>query len=219
MAKRFIDTKLWGKSWYRKLSPVQKLTWVYIITKCDHAGIFDADWDAMSFFIGLENKSSFEKLHPAIKTKMTPIKDDQYFIPSFVEYQYGTLRSNSKPHLSVIKRLKDKGLSNYLDGVLGTPKDKEKEKDKIKDIEKRKRVFIEKTNEVIKEKKYKNEETENFVGFWTEKNNSGTKMRYELQKTFEIARRLSTWVRNNREWKIDKKGASNERQKMQLTTS
>ena len=135
-------------------------------------------------------------------------------LESFPHYQYGALRINSKPHLSVIKRLEEKGLNNYLQRVMLTPKDKNKEKD----IDKRQDKFIDKVNEVIKDKKYTNEETNNFVGFWTERNNSNTKMRFELQQTFDIARRLATWVRNNKEWKIDKKG-KNERKEMHFTGS
>ena len=33
MAKRFIDTKIWDKAWFRKLSAENKLLWVYILTK------------------------------------------------------------------------------------------------------------------------------------------------------------------------------------------
>lgn len=33
-----------------------------------------------------------------------------------------------------------------------------------------------------------------FCNYWTEKNKSGTKMRYELEKTFEISKRLATWA-------------------------
>jgi predicted transcriptional regulator len=36
-----------------------------------------------------------------------------------------------------------------------------------------------------------------FYSYWTEKNHSGTKMRFQLEKTFEISRRLVTWA--NRE--------------------
>ena len=78
--------------------------------------------------------------------------------------------------------------------------------------------MIDKVNEVLKEKKYTNEETNNFVNFWTERNTSNTKMRFELQQTFDIARRLATWVRNNKEWKIDKK-EKNERKEMHFTGS
>jgi len=44
-----------------------------------------------------------------------------------------------------------------------------------------------------------------FCNYWTEKNPSKTKMRYELQKTFEISRRLITWANNDKEFnKIEK---------------
>ena len=214
MAKRFIDTKIWDKAWFRKLSAENKLLWVYILTKCDHAGILDEDWEAASFFIGY--KMNDDLIPIVIKNKMIRLIDtDQYFIPSFIEYQYGILRINSKPHLSVIKRLEEKGLNSYLQKSLITLKDKDKEEV----INKRQDKFIDKVKQVIKEKKYSNDETNNFVGFWTETNTSNTKMRFELQQTFDIARRLATCVRNNKEWKIKNKKENNEREEMQFTGS
>ena len=200
MAKRFIDTKIWDKAWFRKLSTNSKLIWIYILTKCDHAGILDADWEAMNFFIGTDI-NDYNDIPDSIKNKMESIDENQFFIPSFIEYQYGNLKINSKPHLSVIKRLEEKGLNNYLQRVMITPKDK----DQDKDIDKRQDKFIDQVNNVIKQKKYSNDETNNFVNFWTERNNANTKMRFELQQTFDISRRLATWVRNNKEWKLDKK--------------
>ena len=214
MAKRFIDTNIWNKAWFRKLDTNSKLIWIYVLTKCDHAGIFDADYEAMNFYIGTALED-FKDIPVTIREKMQLIEDNQFFIPSFIEYQYGTLRINSKPHLSVIKRLEEKGLNNYLQRVMLTPKDKDKEKD----IDKRQDKFIDKVNSIIKEKKYSNQETDNFVGFWTERNTSNTKMRFELQQTFDISRRLATWVRNNKEWKIKNKKEVNERTKMQFKTS
>jgi DNA-binding PadR family transcriptional regulator len=43
---------------------------------------------------------------------------------------------------------------------------------------------------------YSVEMLEAFIDYWTEPNNSKTKLRYELQKTFDIARRLKTWSKN-----------------------
>ena len=40
-----------------------------------------------------------------------------------------------------------------------------------------------------------------FCDYWTEKNKSGTKMRYDLEKTFEISRRLVTWSSRDKEFK------------------
>lgn len=35
-----------------------------------------------------------------------------------------------------------------------------------------------------------------FYSYWTEPNKSGTKMRYELEKTWDVKRRLSRWANN-----------------------
>ena len=45
----------------------------------------------------------------------------------------------------------------------------------------------------------------NFIDYWTEKNKSGRLMRFEMQKTFEIKRRLVKWRDNNKEWSVYKK--------------
>jgi hypothetical protein len=43
-------------------------------------------------------------------------------------------------------------------------------------------------------------EIEKFVSYWTERNKSGTKERWETEKTFEVTRRLSTWLRNSNQF-------------------
>ena len=80
MAKRFIDTKIWDKAWFRKLDTNSKLIWIYILTKCDHAGILDADWEAMNFFIGT-NINDYNQIPDSIKNKMESIDENQFFIP------------------------------------------------------------------------------------------------------------------------------------------
>ena len=53
------------------------------------------------------------------------------------------------------------------------------------------------------------EDANDFLLYWTELNRSGTKMRFELQKTWETKRRLQTWLKNSKKFnkstsKIDK---------------
>lgn len=45
--------------------------------------------------------------------------------------------------------------------------------------------------------KYSVEMLEAFVDYWTEPNKSKTRLRYELQKTFDVSRRLKTWSKND----------------------
>lgn len=46
--------------------------------------------------------------------------------------------------------------------------------------------------------KYPKEMIRAFFDYWSELNKSGTKMRYELEKTWELPRRLSTWANRER---------------------
>jgi len=48
--------------------------------------------------------------------------------------------------------------------------------------------------------KYPKEMLRQFYNYWTEKNKSGTKMRFELQQTFEIGKRLATWANREKEF-------------------
>ena len=44
------------------------------------------------------------------------------------------------------------------------------------------------------------EDANEFLSYWTELNRSGTKMRFELQKTWETKRRLRTWQKNSKKF-------------------
>ena len=52
MAKRFTDNAKWCDPWYRKLSPLNKLAWLYITDNCDAAGVIDLDDELANFQIG-----------------------------------------------------------------------------------------------------------------------------------------------------------------------
>jgi len=43
-----------------------------------------------------------------------------------------------------------------------------------------------------------------FFNYWTEKNKSGTKMKFELERTFEISKRLATWASRDSDWTKEK---------------
>ena len=47
------------------------------------------------------------------------------------------------------------------------------------------------------EQKYGKEMCENFFNYWSEYNRSKTKMRCELQKTWQLSGRLATWAKND----------------------
>lgn len=74
--------------------------------------------------------------------------------------------------------------------------DKIKENNSKANLEIRTLAFKEKL--VPFKNKYEMDLLKNFFQYWTEPNHSKTKMLFELQKTFDIERRLVTWARNDK---------------------
>lgn len=69
-----------------------------------------------------------------------------------------------------------------------------------KNIKKNKRIykeedFIKQVNK-ISNKQYSNSMIDDFCNYWTEKNMTSGKMRFKLEKTFDISRRLARWKKN-----------------------
>lgn len=65
-----------------------------------------------------------------------------------------------------------------------------------KSLEERRKAFAEALTQFL-EKGYSKEMLRDFYNYWAQVNEGGTKMHWEKQKTFEIARRLATWKRLN----------------------
>ena len=216
MSKRFIDTSIWGKRWFREFPPKMKLFYFYLLTNCDHAGMYDVDLELAEFQIGMPVKQ--EDVDKYLKDHIEVIKEDKWFLRKFVDFQYGILNQNVKAHASVMKIL-DKykcleTVSNSLNTVSSTVQDKDKDIniDKVKDKEKdmnpallkvsekqkktigyRRTMFLRKVSEFAEE--YDKEMRIDFADYWTE--SGGNKMRFEKEKVFDVSKRLARWSKNN----------------------
>jgi len=67
---------------------------------------------------------------------------------------------------------------------------------KVATLEERELIFRNKVAEYLSE--YSKETLRAFYDYWTEKNEGGAKMRFEMQKVFDLNRRLKTWKKNER---------------------
>jgi uncharacterized phage protein (TIGR02220 family) len=139
MAKRFTDSRKYRDPWFRKLSPIQKCVWDYMIHECNHAGIWEVDFELASFCIGTAiDEESIDWL----KGRIYAISDEKWFIPNFIEFQYGELNQENRVHKSVIDLLKKEGAYKVLISPLQGCKDKDKDKNKDKDKDKNKNKKI-----------------------------------------------------------------------------
>jgi hypothetical protein len=136
MAKRFTDTSLYSKKWFRRLSPELKCLWEWLRCNCDHAGLVEFDAELASFQIGLEvTEKDLEKFGNRIEK----YEDGKYWLNTFVDFQYGKLSSKCRPHIPVIEKLKKYGLLERVLIPFEYPskrveeKEKEKEKEQVKE--------------------------------------------------------------------------------------
>lgn len=105
MAKRFIDTGLFDDSWFMDLSKDAKLLYIYLITKCDHAGIIDFNERLCKLQTGIND------LNEALKqlgNRCLTVREQYKFMPKFIFYQYPNFpNSNVRTQISAIERLRD----------------------------------------------------------------------------------------------------------------
>lgn len=150
MAKRFTDTEKWKKPFIRSMKAPYKLLWLYILDECDHAGIWQVDFEVAQIKIGEKLNSETAKEFFAGKIYEFD-GGEKWYIPDFIEFQYGELSEQNRAHNSVIRILEKynlneiKPLISPLQGAMDKDKDKDKdkEKDKYKDKDKEKQPEIE----------------------------------------------------------------------------
>ena len=134
MPKRYTDTDKWKKIWFRKLKNDHKVFWMYVLDQCDHAGIWEVDFELASYFCNgikeSEIRDTFVKQYHEF--------DDgkRWFIKDFIEFQYRGLDESNRVHNSVITILKRHGLYKVLISFLHEAKDKDIYKEQLKDKEK-----------------------------------------------------------------------------------
>nr|DAL21662.1 MAG TPA_asm: putative replisome organizer protein [Caudoviricetes sp.] len=143
MGKRFTDTDKWTKQWFGDLSIREKVLWLYCCDACDAAGIADFSTKFFSVSVGFPVKK--ETLDKAFGDRIVWLESSKFFIPSFIEFQYGQLTEACKPHKPIIKELEKLGLlvmengkgtvrvlKGYSKGI-NTLEEKEKEQEQEKE--------------------------------------------------------------------------------------
>lgn len=154
MKKRFTDASKWSHHWFRELNPKYKLLWLYCCDVCSAAGI--VHFSPRFFTQSLNFRVNQALLNTAFGDKLVWLDENTFFLPGFVEFQYGTLSAHCKPHQLIIEELKKWGLVELENGKgivrvsegLGkgiakgmdtlTDKEKESEERKEKDIKEKK---------------------------------------------------------------------------------
>jgi hypothetical protein len=111
--KRFVDTELWHKEWYRLLAPAEKCAWAYMTNRCDNVGVVRVDRGLADYLIG--TPVDWDALPGKVNGNLEILPNGKFWLVDFCEFQYGELYENNRPHLSYIALLRKHGLySRFL---------------------------------------------------------------------------------------------------------
>lgn len=153
MAKRFTDTEKWKKPFIKNLKCCYKLLWLYICDDCDHAGVWQVDFDVARIRIG-ESVNENEALKLFGDKVQSFDNGNKWFIPSFIEFQYPSgLSEQNRAHTAILNLIKKYNLTLITESSikpLTSPLQGAKDKDKDKDYSLLEEIEVNKTIEFIK---------------------------------------------------------------------
>ena len=119
MIKRFIDSDLFNKKFFRSLSAKEKVLWFYITQTCTYDGFWEFDDEAVRFYCN----GYTGEIPDVIKEKlgMVYVDDEQWFLSKWVLFQYGPLRLSVRPHVRIVERLQRKKLDKQFPELFWRP--------------------------------------------------------------------------------------------------
>jgi len=133
MAKRLTDTEKWNDDWYISLSNDYRIIWQWLLDNCNHAGICKRSIRLLNLMC---NTSVSEEDLLLFTEGRIILKDNNWFIPKFLKFQYTSLNSNRPVIISVVKELEKHNLMSMIPESFGNDyliiKDKDKDKDIVK---------------------------------------------------------------------------------------
>jgi len=202
MAKRFIDTGIFDNNWFMNISKDAKLLWIYLLTKCDHAGIIEENPKLIEFQTGIK---SYLTVRKELGNSLVTLKENKMFIPKFIEYQYtNPLNSNVKAQESVIKLLskydlydiQNQTVKKEFDNSSATVKDKNKDisKDMVKVMDKDKEGIV-KGNHL-----FENSEFYDIEKFRTQIESNPKYEKYDIEHYYEVVKNWSANGKIKKDW-------------------
>ncbi len=114
MAKRFTCTDKWNDPWYRRLTPIHKCLWQYLVDNCDNSGVWKTDYELASFKIKAEVRQDDLLTLNEGKDRLV-IEKDHVVIIDFIPFQIGNLTGQNLTNLqrnclNLLAKHKERGL-------------------------------------------------------------------------------------------------------------
>ena len=212
--QRMVKDSFWTDPYIEDLDPIEKLMFLYLLTNplCNILGIYEIRIKRIAYETGID-KDMIDKIFDRfIKDDKLIRVDDWIIITNFAKNQ------SINPSVQIgMQRIYDDLPNKVQQAVAGCPpldtyltllnltllNLKGEETPTKKSV---KKPFIELLEEIIPDFTGKlpdnilKEEIQKFILYWTEKNPNGKKEKWEMQSTFDVKRRLASWLKNTEKW-------------------
>lgn len=109
---------------------------------------------------------------------------------------------NYDEYFAIQKQAVQCGGNNEMENERQKPKPKKTKEEVIADTEKRKEKFYQELVPYVET--YGRSMIRQFFDYWSEPNKSGSRMRFEQEKTWDLNRRLCRWFNNNKQYERDR---------------
>jgi len=209
MAKyRQLHTSFWDDPMVLELTPEQKYFYIYLLTNPNvkQCGIYEISIRQIIYHTGY-NYDTVEKLLDFFikKEKVVYSKDtNEIAICNFLKYNYSESPTVKKCIIKDLKCVKNKDLIEYIYNIdsidieyINNNKNKNSNNNNNNNNNNIKKRISDFEKSVLLYNDFKSISKE-FISYWSELNISKTKMKFELEKTWDLKRRLERWSNNSK---------------------
>ena len=232
MSYRYTNTEKWSDSWFSNLKQLEMLLFIYLCDNCDIAGFIEVNMKRWASDLNT-TVSSIEGALKGLQRGFVFSPDgDCIFIKNFLKHQKNLpLNEANKAHVGIIKRFNNYSVkfdiqdintfiqSPFEGGSKGLQRptgngngndiiNNNYNNDTDNKIKSADEILIESIKPLTE--KYGRELCLDFYNYWSERDRSGKKLRYQMEKTWDVEKRLARWKANQSKFqKIDQSTQTN----------
>lgn len=189
---------------------------LYLLTHANKEGVCEVSYSILSEELGLSIQSCRTAInHLKVTSKLTSKSTSKKSYITICKYESYCTEYNSEQQANqqALQQAKiDELMAKIAELEMQIEKGKKRKKketlpmsadDAIEKLKERALVFYNSLIPYVDSRggKYPKEMIRAFYNYWSEPNKSRTKMRLEMEKTWELGRRLATWANNNKTFK------------------
>lgn len=209
MKSRAIQTRFWDDEVVSELDQYAKYLFIYLLT-CQYinvSGVFQLSEKKIIFETGMTEKQFLLARDQLVTSQKVKFMDGWvYVVNADKNNNYRKIPSNQKTYDDEWSKVPLK-VKSYFESEEILPVNEGSEISQGLNINNKTQIINNKSYLLNKEEKenllnllaekmdrdFAENELNKFISYWTEKNHSGTKERWQLEKTFEVQKRLATW--------------------------